>query len=153
MVLSLCNVKRVKYAGPTGMLKHRVFQTRKDWPTYRETYWTANTQYRKLESNIPRKELRGLSPNFHIHVSVNDFYNHTIGLLILLQENLWTDPGNKKNCSQTHECENLDWGRTFPFLEIHKWDFRSSVDTQAECTCRQAENIQDRLLAGSRVVT
>jgi hypothetical protein len=33
-------------------------------------------------------------------------------------------------------------------LEIHKWDFRCSVDKQAECTSRQAENIQDRLLAG-----
>ncbi len=27
------------------------------------------------------KELRGLSPNFHIHVSVSDLYNPTFGLL------------------------------------------------------------------------
>jgi hypothetical protein len=40
------------------------------------------------------KELRGLSPNFHIHVSVSVFYISTIGLPILLQENMWTDPGN-----------------------------------------------------------
>ncbi len=32
------------------------------------------------------KELRGLSPNFHIHVSVSDSYIPTIGLPILLQE-------------------------------------------------------------------
>jgi hypothetical protein len=31
-------------------------------------------------------ELRGLSPNFHIHVSVSDLYIPTIGLPILLQE-------------------------------------------------------------------
>ncbi len=37
---------------------------------------------------FPEKELRGLSPNFHIHVSVSDFlYLPAIGLLILLQEN------------------------------------------------------------------
>ncbi len=32
------------------------------------------------------KELRGHSPNFHIHVSVNDLYIPTIDLPILLQE-------------------------------------------------------------------
>jgi hypothetical protein len=42
----------------------------------------------------PEKELRGLSPNFHIHVSVSDLYISTIGLPILLHENMWTDPGN-----------------------------------------------------------
>ncbi len=40
------------------------------------------------------KELRGLSPNFHIHVSVRDLYSLRIGLPILLQENIWTDPGS-----------------------------------------------------------
>ncbi len=43
---------------------------------------------------FPEKELRGNSPNFHIHVYVSDLYNPTIGLPILLQENMWTDPGN-----------------------------------------------------------
>jgi hypothetical protein len=40
------------------------------------------------------KDLRGLSPNFHIHGSVCDLYIPTIGLPVLLQENMWTDPGN-----------------------------------------------------------
>ncbi len=35
---------------------------------------------------IPEKELRGHSPNFHIHVSVRDFYITTIDLSILLQK-------------------------------------------------------------------
>jgi hypothetical protein len=43
---------------------------------------------------FPEKELRGFSPNFHIHVSVSDLYFPMIGLPILLQENIWTDPGN-----------------------------------------------------------
>ncbi len=38
---------------------------------------------------FPEKELRGISPNFHIYVSVRDLYIPTIGLPILLQENMW----------------------------------------------------------------
>jgi hypothetical protein len=34
---------------------------------------------------FPEKELRGLGPNFRIHVSVSDLYIPTIGLPILLQ--------------------------------------------------------------------
>jgi hypothetical protein len=43
---------------------------------------------------FPEKELRGLSPNFLIHMSVIDYYIPRTGMPILLQENLWTDPGN-----------------------------------------------------------
>jgi hypothetical protein len=46
------------------------------------------------KQTFPEKDLRGHSPNFHIHVSVSDLYIPTIGLPILLQENMWTDPGN-----------------------------------------------------------
>ncbi len=35
---------------------------------------------------FPEKEYLGLSPNFHIHVSVSDLYIPTIGLPILLEE-------------------------------------------------------------------
>ena len=38
---------------------------------------------------FPEKELRGLSPNFHIHVSVSDLYITTIGWPILVKENMW----------------------------------------------------------------
>jgi hypothetical protein len=38
---------------------------------------------------FPEKELHSLSPKFHIRVSVSDLY-----VPILLQENLWTDPGS-----------------------------------------------------------
>ncbi len=41
---------------------------------------------------FPGKELRGLSPSFHIHMSPSDLYIPTIGLPFLLQENMWTDP-------------------------------------------------------------
>ncbi len=31
------------------------------------------------------------------------------------------------NRSQTRECRNWEWGRSIPFLEIHKWGFRCSA--------------------------
>jgi hypothetical protein len=48
--------------------------------------YTAKTKYRKLVTNIPRKEKSGLSPNFHIHVSVSELYIPTMGLPFLLEE-------------------------------------------------------------------
>ncbi len=39
-------------------------------------------------------ELRGLSPNFHIHVSVSDLFILRIGPHISLQQNRQTHPGN-----------------------------------------------------------
>jgi hypothetical protein len=43
---------------------------------------------------FPEKELRGLSPNFHIHVSVSDLYIPRIDLIVFLQQNRQTDRGN-----------------------------------------------------------
>jgi hypothetical protein len=41
---------------------------------------------------LSKKELRGISPNVHIDVSVSDLYIPMIALPILLEENIWTDP-------------------------------------------------------------
>ncbi len=55
--------------------------------------WEHNTKNSK--QIFPEKELRGLSPGFHIYVSVGDLYVYPmIGLPNLLQENMWTYPGN-----------------------------------------------------------
>jgi hypothetical protein len=54
-----------------------------------------------------RKGIRSPGPNLYIHVYVSDLYIPTIGLPILLQENMWTDPGNVDR-SQAHECRNWD---------------------------------------------
>jgi hypothetical protein len=43
---------------------------------------------------FPEKELRGLSPNFHIRVSVRDLYIFRIGSHIFLQQNRPSDRGN-----------------------------------------------------------
>jgi hypothetical protein len=52
---------------------------------------------RKSHLYILRKELRGRSVNFHIHVSVSDLYIPTIGPLLFLQQNRQTDGGNNGN--------------------------------------------------------
>ncbi len=43
---------------------------------------------------FPGKELRGLSPDFHMHVSVSHLYIPMIGPPIFLQQNMQTDRGN-----------------------------------------------------------
>jgi hypothetical protein len=42
----------------------------------------------------PEKELLGLRPNFHIHVSVSVLYIPTFGLPTFLQQNRQSDQGN-----------------------------------------------------------
>ncbi len=60
-----------------------------------------------LKQIFPEKEYRGLSPNFHIHVSVSELYIPTMCLPFLLEEICGPILGIY-NRSQTHECGN--WG-------------------------------------------
>ncbi len=54
---------------------------------------TAKNQISK--QIFPEKELRGHSPNFHIHVSVSDFiYSHDHRSAYSAAGNMWADPGN-----------------------------------------------------------
>jgi hypothetical protein len=43
---------------------------------------------------FPKQNYNVLSPSPYTHISVRDLYISRIGLPILLQENMWTDPGN-----------------------------------------------------------
>ncbi len=56
---------------------------------------------------IPEKELRNLSPNFQIHVSVIELYIPRIGLLIFLQQNRQTGSGN---IQKAHRHMNVEIG-------------------------------------------
>ncbi len=77
---------------------------------------------------FPEKELRGLSPSFHSHVSVSDLYIPTFGPPILLQQNRQTNQKNIYiNRSEKHECRNWDCGRAVPFLGILVSNFRYSI--------------------------
>ncbi len=81
-----------------------------------------------LKQIFPEKEYRGLSPNFHIHVSVSELYFPTMGLPFLLEEILYVDRSWEYiDRSQTHECGNWGWGRAIPRKEIYKRNCRCSV--------------------------
>ncbi len=56
----------------------------------------ARQNAENLKQIFSEKEYRGLSPNFHFHVSVSELYNPTMGLPVLLEEICKTDPGNKQ---------------------------------------------------------
>jgi hypothetical protein len=65
---------------------------------------------------FPEKNLHGLSPNFHIHVSVSD-------LFIPAAEQ--ADRSYKYiNRSYKHECRNWERGRAVSFLGIFVSNFR-----------------------------
>ncbi len=65
-----------------------------------------------LKQIFPEKEYRGLSPNFHIHVSVSKLYIPTRKYVDRFWEYI--------NGSQTHECGNWGWGRAIPRKGIYK---------------------------------
>jgi hypothetical protein len=75
---------------------------------------------------FPEKELRGLSPNFHIHVSASDLYFPSFGPPIFHQQNRQTDQGN---LSVAHRNMNMNWdcSRAVPFLGIFVSNFRYCV--------------------------
>ncbi len=76
------------------------------------------TLQRKSHSCIPEKELCGLSPNLHNHMSVSDLYIPRIGLRIFLQQNRQTDRGNKQTAHmQTHEYGSWNRGCAIFFRE------------------------------------
>jgi hypothetical protein len=85
----------------------------------------------KLKQILPEKELHGLSPNFHIHVSVRDLYFPRIGLPILLRKICGPILGIRIYKSFT---DTLMWklglDRAIRFLGIHKWDFRCSAEKE-----------------------
>jgi hypothetical protein len=59
-------------------------------PFYKRIWVFVYTLQRQNAENLkqifPEKEYRGLSPNFHIHVSVSELYIPTMGRPVLLEE-------------------------------------------------------------------
>ncbi len=70
-------------------------------------------------------ELRGLSPNFHIHVSVSDLYTvYSYVRSTYFPAVEWADRSRESiNRSQKHECGNWNCGRAIPFLGIFVSNF------------------------------
>ncbi len=65
-----------------------------------------------LKQIFPEKEYRGLSPSFHIHVSVSELYFPTMGLPVLLEEIMNVEigaeaalfPENEYACKRNCRC-------------------------------------------------
>ncbi len=64
--------------------------------------WTNTENSKQI---FPQKELRGHSPNFHIHLSVSDLYIPTIDLPTLLQEICGPILGMHKSFTDTWMCK------------------------------------------------
>jgi hypothetical protein len=73
---------------------------------------------------FPEQELRGHSPNFHIHVSVSDLYISMTDLPVFLQEIPVPILGIYKSITDTWMWK---LGQAIPRKGIHKWDFLCSV--------------------------
>ncbi len=73
--------------------------------------WDHSTLQRQNAENLkqifPEKEYRGLSPNFHIHVSVSKLYITMMGLPFLLEEICGPILGINQSLTDT-KCGN--WG-------------------------------------------
>ncbi len=92
--------------------------------------YTAKTKCRKLETNIPRKEISGPQSQFpHSCVCERIIYCiPTMGLPVLLEEICRLILGIQyKNRSKTHKCGNWSWGRAIPRKGIYKRNCRCSV--------------------------
>ncbi len=98
----------------TCSLRDRVVPHCKENPIYVVLFW----------------EFRGLSPNFHIHVSASDLYIPMISPHISLQQNRLGRPILEIiNLSQIYECRNWETEHynsvleiTVSFLGIHNWE-------------------------------
>jgi hypothetical protein len=94
--------------------------------------FTANTQYRKFETNIPRKvTARPQSQFLHSCFCERFRYSH--------DRSAYSAAGNKGDRaweyidrSQTHEYGNWDKGRAITFLVIHKSKFLCSAHYEYE---------------------
>ncbi len=86
---------------------------------------TAKTQYRKFETNIPRKGIARPQSQFpHSYVCERFINSHDRSAYSAAGK--YVDRSWEYihvNRSQTHECGDWDCGRAIPFLGIHKWDF------------------------------
>ncbi len=81
-----------------------------------------------LKQIFPEKELHGLSPYFHIHVSVNDLIKYSHDQSVYSAGGKYVDRSWEYiNRPQTLDCGNRDRGRPIPFLGIHKREFHCSA--------------------------
>jgi hypothetical protein len=79
-------------------------QAQKENVNLRKIPCTAKTKCQNFKQIFPEKEYRGLSPNFHIHVSVSELYIPTMGLPFLLEEIVDRSWEYINRSQSAHEC-------------------------------------------------
>ncbi len=87
---------------------------------------TAKTQYRKFETNIPRKGIARPQSQFP-QICLWAIYIIPRSICLFCRRKYVDRSREYVNRSQTHECGNWEWGREIPRKGIHKWDFRCSA--------------------------
>ncbi len=103
------------------------------WFLLREQHSNSNSVYIFLFW-----ELRALSPNFQIHVSVRIYIFP--GSVHIFPPAEKADPSWEYIIrSQTHECGNWDWGPNIPFLGIFVSNFRHFVFAVMQITIKKDE--------------
>jgi hypothetical protein len=83
------------------------------------------------KQKLPEKKLRGLVPNFYIHIYVSDLYIPRIGQQTQYSKISGPIVGiyTRKSLTVTvHECRNWERGRAVSFLGIFVSNLRCSVD-------------------------
>jgi hypothetical protein len=88
---------------------------------------TAKKQYRKFETNIPRKGIA--RPQFQFpHSCVCEQFIYSQDRSAYSAAGKYVDrTWEYINRTHIHECGNWDRGREITRKEIHKWDFHCSV--------------------------
>jgi hypothetical protein len=110
--------------------------------------YTAMKNGGNLKQIFPEKEYRGLSPKFHIHVSVSELYIPTMGLSLSWRK--YVDRSWEyinRSHSQTHECRNWGWGRAIPRKGICKRNCRCYVGQQKQLQLQELyrRNLENRI--------
>jgi hypothetical protein len=87
---------------------------------------TATNQYRKFETNIPRKRTAPATVPISTFVCLWTIYKFPRSICLFCCRKYMDRSWEYINRSQT-ECGNWDWGHAIPRKGIHKWDFRCSA--------------------------
>jgi hypothetical protein len=91
--------------------------------------YTAKNQYRKFETNNPRKGIARPQSQFPHSCVCEQIYIFPRSICLFCPRKYVDRSWEYINHSQTYECGNWDWDRAIPRKGINKWDFRCSVDT------------------------